>query len=1135
MRLNRLDLLRYGRFKDAEIAFPRPTGGAADVTVVFGPNEAGKSTAFHGFLELLYGMKAGAHPYAFRFERSDLLVGGELDLPGRGAVVLRRNGKRSQSLVDAQDRPLDEAMLAGALHGVTRDAYEERFSLNDKGLREGGERIAGAQGDLGQLLHAGISGLTGMSKTLDLLSARADKFHKKHGRTTVLKIGADRLKEINHALRADRLTTEREAALRKARESAQAEFKAANAAWSESHRRLIAQKAAQIWYERTDEIDGLCNALQDLPEGPVLPQGTAERVSALIEKIAALQTRIAEKAQEIEDQEAVIAEQPADPSMPALAAELERLDDLLIDGAPLMGRATTAQADLLRRSEDHERLTREINEVLADLSVPDVRASLLVLDAHSLESLARAAQDCLTAELAAKAAREAVERGEQQRGAPPKAPQDLTALRAAFDQWQAVSNLSPVQSACEQAAARLTKVTAVLSDTWRSLTEPGLPARETLEEAARNWSAAQADCAAADKELDLRASELAEFTASFAAQEAAPDAVDVAETERTRRARDMAWQRHIGDMTGVTAKDFETALDADDGARAHYLTGTEARQRLATAQTQMNIGKARYETARQRQSDQSAQREQEKKACAGHAHTLGLLEGSLPSAFAPRLQSLLDAANADADVTNAQEDLNRQIEKEQTAREKLAAIAASVGLDPALGDLSAQVQRMLTLEDTERKAWGKWQDDEKARAALSEEAQECRTQSEAALQQLASLTAGLPLADRTLDGVQEALPHLRHLRELWSDEQKLSARIEALDQAVAALVEGAERLARLTGASEEEARATPVDTVANARLQLSAALRADELRAQAIARKAEATRLRTRAKADLDAAEKELSARFDGQDASDLGPADRVLQLLARDRLRAAKDAADRERIKAREGVDEGLFEAELALLPDAARATELEQNVTDAQNIRDTALGALRDAQRLYDDAFNAADRSDLATEQATIREELRDGARQAMVARLGVLAARGALRSLATERRSSMLQDVEAAFVSMTTPAWSGVDVWSRTEGEKLVGVQPGGTTVPVEQMSTGTMGQLYFALRLAGYRSFARDLGPLPMILDDIMETFDDTRARAALKLCAGIGETGQAILFTHHAHLVDLARDCIDGVNIVNIPA
>jgi len=154
--------------------------------------------------------------------------------------------------------------------------------------------------------------------------------------------------------------------------------------------------------------------------------------------------------------------------------------------------------------------------------------------------------------------------------------------------------------------------------------------------------------------------------------------------------------------------------------------------------------------------------------------------------------------------------------------------------------------------------------------------------------------------------------------------------------------------------------------------------------------------------------------------------------------------------------------------------------------------------------------------------------------VARLGVLAARGALRRLAKEKRSDMLKNVATAFTTMTAPAWNDVNVWSQGEGDKLVGIRNDGEEVPVDNMSTGTIGQLYFALRLAGYQSFARQPGPLPMVLDDVMETFDDTRAVAALKLCAEIGKNGQAILFTHHAHLVELARETLKQVSVVRIP-
>ncbi len=78
------------------------------------------------------------------------------------------------------------------------------------------------------------------------------------------------------------------------------------------------------------------------------------------------------------------------------------------------------------------------------------------------------------------------------------------------------------------------------------------------------------------------------------------------------------------------------------------------------------------------------------------------------------------------------------------------------------------------------------------------------------------------------------------------------------------------------------------------------------------------------------------------------------------------------------------------------------------------------------------------LTTEQSTLLNELRDGAHRAAVVGLGVLAARGALRWLTTKRRSTMLRDVEEAFVTMTAPAWTGVDVWSQSKGEKLVGIR-------------------------------------------------------------------------------------------------
>lgn len=1134
MRLNRLDLIRYGRFQNAEIVLPRPADGTPDVTVIYGPNEAGKSTAFNGLLELLFGFKGGAHPYAFRFDRSDLLVGAELDLPGRGTLALRRNSKRSQSLLDAHDRPLNEAILSGSLHGLTRDTYEERFSLNEKGLREGGERIAGAQGDLGQLLHAGLSGLTGMAQTLDRLAERADTFHKKRGRGTVLKSGSERLKEIGRELRADYLTTERARKLRRDRTRAAAQFEAANAELRQTNERQAAAKAARFWYDKTEEMRQFEETISEFPDGPDLHPGASELVAGLVEKIAAQTIRIAEAEAEIDKQDQIIADNPVDTLAQPLMVELDRLDQVTIDGAPLLDRAITARADLARRIEDQEKLASQIDAVLKLLQVPDAPGSSLSLEPNALEELANAVQDSLTARLATNGAREAIKMARAQQGKAPVEPQDLTALRIAFDLWKPVADLSAYETDRSRALAAVTKASAGLPNIWQDLVSAGLPAREALDEVSRKWSTLNADLASARIDLNARATELAETQADYSAQQAAPDAIDITKIEETRRRRDMLWQRHRSDLTTETAEQFETAMYADDGARAHYLIGTEARQKLLAAQDKVRIAEARHDTMRTRHDALVTQIGCLAQRCSSLAVALGLNEDAPPSAFTSRHQALIFAADAAAELSNAQEALKARLTRQNAAYQALSEAARSLGIDTTQGDLPTLAQRALTLEDSERRAWAKWQEDEKAIAELHDKLEQYRTKCTEATGDLDRLTAALPLPDRSPEGIRAALPHLRNLQQLHGEHQKLSSRIEALRQAIATLSEGAERLARILDDPEVSSDWDPVQLIDRARARLSASQSADEKRTDATTRREDADRTKSRATTALTLAQNDLAACFEGQGRSDLAPRDRVAMLAERDRLRAAKIMADRERQKARDGVSADLFTEELDRMPDALREAELEQALRDAQITRDTARDAQREAERLYREAFEAAHRSDLATEQATLLEELRSGARQAAVARLGVLAARGALRRLAAERRSSMLRDVEEAFVTMTAPAWTGVDVWSQAEGEKLVGIQPDGGTVPVEQMSTGTMGQLYFALRLAGYRSFAREPGPLPMILDDIMETFDDMRARAALKLCAEIGANGQAILFTHHAHLVELARNCIEGVAIMNMP-
>ncbi len=96
------------------------------------------------------------------------------------------------------------------------------------------------------------------------------------------------------------------------------------------------------------------------------------------------------------------------------------------------------------------------------------------------------------------------------------------------------------------------------------------------------------------------------------------------------------------------------------------------------------------------------------------------------------------------------------------------------------------------------------------------------------------------------------------------------------------------------------------------------------------------------------------------------------------------------------------------------------------------------------------------------------------------------------------------------------------AETDAEPLAATASG-ERVLVQGMSDGTCDQLYLALRLASLESWLTHHEPMPFIVDDILMNFDDARSVATLKVLAELSQRTQVIFFTHHQHLVDLARE------------
>jgi uncharacterized protein YhaN len=77
----------------------------------------------------------------------------------------------------------------------------------------------------------------------------------------------------------------------------------------------------------------------------------------------------------------------------------------------------------------------------------------------------------------------------------------------------------------------------------------------------------------------------------------------------------------------------------------------------------------------------------------------------------------------------------------------------------------------------------------------------------------------------------------------------------------------------------------------------------------------------------------------------------------------------------------------------------------------------------------------------------------------------------------------------------------------------------------MSEGTVDQLFLSLRLAALEDAVLGGVRLPFLADDLFINYDDDRANAGFKVLAEVAKTTQVLFFTHHRHLLPIARSAV----------
>ncbi|MCF3639455.1 AAA family ATPase [Rhizobium sp. TRM95111] len=1149
MRLNRLDLSRYGKFTDRTLDFGRPSAEGMDFHLVYGPNEAGKSTLFSAYLDLVFGIERTS-AYGFLHGYPQMKVGGSLSV-GAASHDVHRLKRNQGSLVGPDDRPVPETLFLPVLGGMDRAAYQMMFSLDDESIERGGEAILKSEGELGALLFSAGSGLSDVATGLDRLRAEADVFYRPQAR-----------KHDLAALKADieALADERRRLDVAARDFGNLvrEREALEARYAESLSRRAATRAAMDEVERRigaipllGRLAGLRAELAAFEAGDAPPPEWRDAVARLSREEAEIDAR-AERldrdlAQKTEARDALV------PDAAILAIE----DEIsAVAASPLEARFRTAQMDLAAREADRTRGEAEVAAALRALDAPaGADPATLVLPAAIIEALsAAAARWSGLREKTAAAEREAAEAarllgkaddGAKRFGEPAAMPvaDDLSAALRAARAGGLVSRLRDAERLVAQAQATLRPLAENLAP-WTGdpaqLSGRPVPAADTLSAWRRRREA-----------LAERERRFAETRAALAAERAAQaarldgiraesDVMPDAEARHLREARDAAWRRHRQALGEETAATFEAALAADDAAAARRLAEAGRLSDMRAAARALAEAEARLSVL----PDEAAAIAAERVAVDGEimraAAALGLPEAPDIDGLEDWLRRRQAAAEAAAVLDRCRAELAVLRAEADTVSRRLATL---LGGEPVSATAAALEELFLVAED--RLAALK---DMAARARAAAEAlrdaREAVEQREAAHRQASAelarwtedwtaLLAGTWLGDcRAPEAVARLVVPLQDLARRLESTRELDHRIEAMRRDRAAYAEQVRHLVDRLGLDDDGTDPLRAFQTIVGRLQQAR----DERRRQAALAADVATLEEERARLD----ERQRTHRADAaRILAALGVATldeaaaRLGEFARRETLRQRVDetALDLTRQLATATVEEA--EARLAATDEAglqlerARlATAFEAEDAELRDLHATRMTLFDTIARIGGDGTVAA----IEERRRTLVVETAERAWRHLSLRAGILAAETALRLYRDRHRSDMMRRASDAFRVISGGEYSGLSTVMEKDQELLIAVAAAGGSKLARELSKGTRFQLYLALRVAGYHEIAATRETLPFIADDIMETFDDGRSLNALRLMAEMSRAGQVIYLTHHQHLCDIARAACPSVTI-----
>jgi uncharacterized protein YhaN len=1163
MKIKKLILDRYGVFTDREIDFYPEQGSAGHLHLLYGPNEAGKSTTLNALADLRFGFPHSTS-MDFIHNSQELAVSAVMERPDGTEVGVRRLKKRKGDLKifdpnapDALEQDADVELVALLEAGLSRQDFQQMYGIDHSRLQEGGRQLVNGEGDLGSALFEASAGTVGLKSILASLAGEAGKYFTPRASTREINKSAKRLSELAKELKQRQVKpavwAEKDKSFRDAKRHRERLLED-----MENRRRELAQaQKLRAALPTLGKIDGFRRSLDELAHLPDLSSDVRDRrlsaqqgvkratfdISTLEEAIRISDGELAGfdiDHQVLEAQESVEAlDRQRDRYSEALeqwrasrSAVEQKQQELAINA----GRISSTDVDELIRRMPGEADTVEIQGRLDAVEEAERDLNLAEVELSRLDDEEREETDSF-AEPVSEEVKAALE-------------QALRQARGLGDVTERVDSLDRAirtdESAVEQKLGDLGRDSVDDARTVQPLMEA------EIQEAERQLGELETSESRLKDRIETIKQEIMDAAAEVARLQAEGETVTPAMLIEARQTRDDGWDlvfrryiesvepkvlvnaihQYAGDSPLPVA--FQNAIARADhyGDKLHE----DVQRSTQLAQRQSEHGQKSEYLGRLNEEivDVQEQRNALLKRWSESLGKRGLPETLQPSALFQWQRLRVVALELDGSKCSKESELELLKRRRDNAVLQLAESLTALGEKLQLKTLEAatlQADAWLKAEtqsegmraEKERNARKRF----KRRQDLTRHIKSLSTRREVQLGALKQWTVRLSLNENVgLATLRARLNEFRDINATQEDIWSLERQCHGFKATVNEFCTKCDALSDQLQEAAWEDRAPWVEHLAG---RLKKTLEQCREKRQIETRQADAKeRLDTEKRRQQDQSS-ELETLLCEAGVSTIGELEGVEEGVQRRRyLKQQLQDAEELLLQSNPGQQEEALRSLAANDDEAAldtKITELDGHIESLKSSMEAADERLMTATR----ELEAIDASDQA---ASIQEEI-SALRAKLMDAFGSwsrLQVAGALlnQALASYREKAQGPIVKAAsefFSMMTDGRYQELVPDEQGEHMVLLAKTPDGRLMNVSQMSEGTADQLYLALRLAALKIRDGASGFMPLVLDDVAMTSDDRRTACLLKALDRFGDSGQILLYTHHRHLLDIARDTL----------